>query len=504
MAVNTPNPTPPVIKGYTGSYDTGFIDLYSLANNIAAPNFKQQIYPELFKNHGGAFGMLEFLQMAGREMFVKGRKLIAFEETHDETVATLGTQIATGSAGATVYFKLGASDYDANGNGPIRKDVTVYFPGSFFGKARPVGYAIQAISTSGKVGNIDAGTGADTVYTAKPVSSSTQVTSAIAVGSKLIIGDTKYAEGTGQPKAKTVGNLQRSFYPQIAKETMEIFGGANSYEIEPVLLKNGTTRLFDKAMMETDMRLNRQMNYAILLSESNTNSLTQTDKHGNSKTVFSTKGFLPHVDEYGMELVVSSGQPFEFYDWDAVKDLWISQGVMANEAFVPMGSKRFQEIENESFDFIREVSDTDLYDKEMQALGARFTNIEKNGIKFRLTELQSFSDPTGLGASGFDLKNQGFIIPITQVATSINNTGEFMYAGKTYGDTQSGSKITLPNMAIAYMGGYGEDRRRVIKDYAGMNGLGYDTKHEYDLMNKFWLTEFTLFLMNTNQITWLR
>ena len=111
MAVNTPNPTPPVIKGYTGSYDTGFIDLYSLANNIAAPNFKQQIYPELFKNHGGAFGMLEFLQMAGREMFVKGRRLIAFEETHDETVATLGTEISTGSAGATVYFKLDASDY---------------------------------------------------------------------------------------------------------------------------------------------------------------------------------------------------------------------------------------------------------------------------------------------------------------------------------------------------------------------------------------------------------
>ena len=496
MAYNTPTFSTISQEEFIGSYAKSYIDAYSLATSTAVPMFKEQVYPQLFRQFGRGFDALEFLRMAGREMYIKGRRLTAFEEPEGASYVTLATALdsndSTGySAGETIQFKIDPGDYDSNGNSPLRLHFTVAIPGMYTGLARPVSYIVTAISTSG--------TAADTVYTASPLSSTSDIKVNVPVGEKLMIGYSAFGAGSGQPSPMNKGMLQRDFYTHISKETGEIEGGVNSHERYEVIEVNGQRRIWDKMMEETSFRLDKQLNHAIWYGEKNTNSLTATNTpSGASTALLSTEGVLPIVDSLGQEIVLSPTWD-SFSDFDALKNAFLSQGVVAQEAMFWVGSTLFNQIESTLLNEMEYKSDG-FYDKELQQFGVNYKKVKKNNITYYIMENTTLSNPMSFGISNYKMANQGICIPLTSVATTWQGD-DIQYNGTV--SRASDGKIFLPNMALAYLGGYGEDRRKIIQPVHGVNGFGAPATNQYDRSEVYLLSEYMLFLMQANQIVWV-
>ena len=496
MAYNTPTFSTISQEEFIGSYAKSYIDSYSLATSLAVPMFKEQVYPQLFNQFGRGFDALEFLRMAGREMYIKGRRLTAFEEPEGASYVTLATALdsndSTGySAGEAIQFKIDPGDYDSNGNSPLRLHFTVAIPGMYTGLARPVSYIVTAISTSG--------TAADTVYTASPLSSTSDIKVNVPVGEKLMIGYSAFGAGSGQPSPMNKGMLQRDFYTHISKETGEIEGGVNSHERYEVIEVNGQRRIWDKMMEETSFRLDKQLNHAIWYGEKNTNSLTATNTpSGASTALLSTEGVLPIVDSLGQEIVLSPTWD-SFSDFDALKNAFLSQGVVAQEAMFWVGSTLFNQIESTLLNEMEYKSDG-FYDKELQQFGVNYKKVKKNNITYYIMENTTLSNPMSFGISNYKMANQGICIPLTSVATTWQGD-DIQYNGTV--SRASDGKIFLPNMALAYLGGYGEDRRKIIQPVHGVNGFGAPATNQYDRSEVYLLSEYMLFLMQANQIVWV-
>lgn len=505
MAYNDLNPTLGSTTEFIGTYAKGYIDAYSLSVSADEPVFKTQVYPQLYQSMGGGTKMFDILRAANREMFVQGRRLVGFEQPRDNSFVTLATKLESNDvsngygAGDTIYFKLSSGDYDANRNSGLRTHFTIFIPGKYYGMDRPVQYLITAKTTDGTtVGGLASGIGANTVYTAKPFGTTADLTTDVPVGEKILIGPSAFGTGAGQPDSLTEGYLQRDFYTQISKETIEIEGGANSHERIKVVQVNGENRLFDKAMIKAEFNLDKQVDQALLFAESNENSVTATNtRTGSATTVLTTKGLFPIVDELGQEMVLNGGWS-ALEDWDALKSLHQSQGTTSKVSMVYCGSTLYSQIENNLLDEMVDRSDA-IYDKELQTLGVPFKKVNKGGHLYYLVELDALSNPIGYGIAGYELDKQGIVVPMGDVAGMLNGDPT-RYNG---GMLDMGKKIMLPNMAVAYLGGYGEDRRSIVKTVAGPNGMGYEASHEYDVINAYLLREYMFFLMKANELIWI-
>lgn len=502
MAYNAPTFSTISQEEFIGSYAKAYIDSYSLSG--AVPMFKEQVYPQLFRQFGKGFDALEFLRMAGREMYIKGRRLTAFEEPEGASYVTLATALesddSTGyGAGGTIYFKIDSGDYDSNRNGPLRVGFGVEIPGMYVGKSRSATYIVKAIHTSSTHGGLSAGTGADSVYEAAPLSSSSDITLDVPINEKLMISYSAYGAGSGQPSPMNKGMLQRDFYTHISKETGEIEGGVNSHERYEVIEVNGQRRIWDKMMEEASFRLDKQINHAIWNSEKNTNSITATNTPtGSATTLLTTEGILPIVDSLGQEIVLSSTWD-SFNDFDALKNAFLSQGVVAQEAMFWVGSTLFSQIENTLLNEMEYKSDG-FYDKELQQFGVNYKKVKKNNVTYYIMENTTLSNPMSFGISNYKMANQGICIPLTSVATTWQGD-DIQYNGTV--SRASDGKIFLPNMALAYLGGYGEDRRKIIKPVHGVNGFDAPATNQYDKSEVYLLSEYMLFLMQANQIVWV-
>ena len=503
MAYNPLNPTLESTSEFIGTYAKSYIDVHSLAAASDEPTFKTQIYPQLMQNMGGGTKMFDILRATGREMFVQGRRLVGFEQPRENTFVTLATALESDStgygAGDTIYFKISSNDYNSNGQSGLRLHFYVLVPGKYYGMDRPVPYQVIAKSTSGTVGGLSAGTGANTVYTCKPSSDVHDLATDVPIGEKLLVAYSGFGTGAGQPESMTDAYLQKSFYTHIVKETMEIEGGANAHErIAVVSVNGGQQRLFDKGMMETERRLDRQMDMAVLFSEENDNSITATNTpSGSATTILTTKGLMPIIDDLGQEMVLNSTWN-ALEDWDALKTLRLSQGTTANASIVYCGNSLYTQIENNLLDEMVDRSDA-LYDKELQTLGVPFKKVNKGGHLYYLVELDALSNPIGYGLSGYELSNQGIVVPLGEVAGRIEGDPT-RYRG---GNLDMGRKMMLPNMAIAYLRGFGEDRRSIVNIVSGPNGSGYPASHQYDVTNAYLIREFMFFLMKANELIWI-
>lgn len=503
MSYNTLSPTNVASKEFIGKYAQSYIDLYSLANSTAVPNFKEQVYSKFFQK-GELFKMLDFLRMAGNEFSVHGRRLTAFEEAVPRTSCTLNTALtAAGStgygAGDTIYFKLASTDYDANGNGPLRKGFTVSIPGKYFGKSRPVSYYISLLSTTGTVGGLSAGTGADTVYTAKPLDSTADISTDVPQGTKLMIGFSAYGTGAGQPSPMVNGTLQRDFYTHIIKETGTIEGGANAHERYEMIDMPGGPRLFDKMSAEREFALDRQQETAMLFSELNAATITDTNTaSGAATTLRTTKGLFPIMDDLAQKMVLDTTWS-AIEDWDAIKSLQLSQGVSAPTSIIFAGNGLYTQMENTLMEEMLYRSDA-IYDEQLNMFGVNFKKVLKGGHLYYIIELPTLSNPNSYGISDYKLTNQGFVIPMGNVKTTIQGDG-VTYGGSTYTSTSSG--VFLPNAGVGYLNGNGEDRRTIIAPVAGPNGMGYSASNQYDEVSLYYVREFMFFLMKANELIWI-
>jgi hypothetical protein len=174
-------------------------------------------------------------------------------------------------------------------------------------------------------------------------------------------------------------------------------------------------------------------------------------------------------------------------NFDDVKDMFRSQGVINQAALFAVGSGLHRMVENSGLDFLKEYSGgTDLM-RGLDGVGIEFKKILKNSILFSLVELATFDNPQTYGLAAYDWKNSGFIVP-----------NEFGQA--KMGDFGS-ETVTLSNLTLGNKNYNGEDRTRVSGVLAGVNGMGHRSFVDtYDDVRGELLTEFMLIATKRNQM----
>jgi hypothetical protein len=451
-----------------GNYTEAFKSIYSLY-------FPPEIWNEWFEKYGEGFKVLDFLNLAGRTSQVRNRTYTHFEDGTDQRVATNEAAISTGVAGAAITFKLEDADYDSNANGPLREHFSVYIPAAYQPAAIdvPRQYVVTGIS----------GTGVEQIYTCTPMSTDSQIAVEVPAGTELMIGSSVFSPGTGQPDGMTTGTFERTHKTQISKESCGFEGGAVAHRnYREVVDKAGQPGIFDRGLVETEFRLDRQMDSAIFIGEQNANSLTQTSQFGGTPSRQGTKGIWNWMAELAQTKNYTG--EFDMDDFDDIKPLLQSQGVNGASVLFGYGANLGLNVENGVLSGLKEWSGgSDLLSQGNAYFDVDFTAVKKNGVKFLCQEMVSFANPNALGNDSYSFIDHGFMMPVMDV--SVTNA--------------QGKKMVVPNLSLAFLNHNGEDRTRIIDTVAGLNGMGYKASNEYDGSHIFMLTEFSTFIANVNQ-----
>jgi hypothetical protein len=178
-------------------------------------------------------------------------------------------------------------------------------------------------------------------------------------------------------------------------------------------------------------------------------------------------------------------------DFDDIKDLLNSQGVVKRDVSFLCGSLLLKQIENAGLEFIKEFSGGTDLTRTLNGWGVDFRQILKNGINFTLKEIPSFSDPTAYGATVFEdyFTGLGFIIPDVDVTVR--------------GSMEEPASFKLKNLSLGYKNYNGENRTRILKFLPGMANVGQSPTDiaidTFDDMRFSMLSEFMVIMLARNQ-----
>jgi len=458
----------------TANYTESWASIYSI-------QFPPEIWKEWYQKYGKGFKMLDFLNMTGRTgASVANRSFSHFEDAAcDKVINNEGGIAQTGAGLALAAFQIETTDYvgDAT-NGyypPLREHDSVLIPAEYMANGEDRLYVVTAVG--GATNNL--------TFTLHPLANdSNLVVGGIPASTEMMIGPTYFAAGTTQPDAKAIGTYERSHSTQISKESCGFEGGQVGRRNYREVITNGGPGLFDKGTVETEFRLDGQMDKSIFLGEPNTNvtsALTQTSSFGGTNARLGTKGLWT----WQLELAQTKNytDTFSMDDFDDIKPLLQSQGVVDSTVLFGYGATLGLQVENGVLEGMKEWSGgTNLFVDNK--FGVVVKGVTKNSVNFVCKEFVSFSNPNLLGSPSYNFDTSGFMIPISDVPVRIGD---------------SGSKTMVPNLSLAYYNHNGEDRTRIIGTVAGLNGLGYNIVNDADGTMLYMLSEFALFCANVNQ-----
>ena len=474
------------------SYDNSIVNaIYS--SSLASMHeweLPYQVKDQLWQRYGKGQFFTDFLRRTGNEFSFTGNlPLNAHEEGWiEETVTTSGASTGGAGAGSAAYIVVDPSNVDSLGQIRPRLYETVYHKHTD-NKVYEL-YISDVTSSSVSV----SGSSVDTfVLELTPFDVTLTIGSGgIAAATELTLGGTAFAEYTGMPGSTARGFFRRQFTNRIAKEKQVItgteLGTAHYYE----QLKNGYKSIWSKAWSEKEFLLDKQIDYSFLLGQLNTNSITQSDADGTSRSVKNTKGIWKWMDELAGKLTYGTSD-FDMFTLDDISVYMRSQGVFTKSFFFPVGPELYTKIENGSYDFIQDFSHTDLTryfmseygennaDVRSTALGMTFKCLEKDGNKLMLTPIDTFGNVKGLGNDTYDFNKSGMIMPMGNTS-KVDGIGE------------------INNISIGYNVHNDINRKRVISILNGTSGkAGYQAVNENDGISITMLTDFLAFIMKTNQ-----
>ncbi|MFA5638700.1 MAG: hypothetical protein WC961_07470 [Anaerovoracaceae bacterium] len=472
-----------VTKGTIGSlttqsaYNVNFDSLYNAV-------LKPQILAELIQRYGLGIGVHDILYFANRTAPVKGSSETVFEEGSPYKLVTVGAgTIPIANAGAAVAFSLAAADFDTNDKTFLAVGDAVIIPPKYL----TVGGAATYEPKHYQITAVDTGVGAAKKFTASPLDKGVAIAVAVPAATKLMVTPGNYAPGSDGAKPKSTGWYSKTYYTAIKKAAWQIEGSSQSNERYIENLKGGGAGIMTRATIDADMRLTKAINDELLIGEV-PNNLTMANRDSDDNTVRGTMGLWPTLNAYGMKQFYTA--PYAITDFDALKELFLSQGVISGNAVFGVGSKLNEYIENSGLEFLKDYSGgTDLM-RSFNDLGIEFKYIKKNTIRYMIQEIASFSDPTSFGADAYYFKEAGFIVPDADVTVR-----------KSMDDV---AQIKLKNLRLGYKAYNGEDRTRVAKVLPGMasiNGMGGNVAVDaYDDIRGQMLSEFMLLVLKPNQM----
>ena len=252
--------------------------------------------------------------------------------------------------------------------------------------------------------------------------------------------------------------------------------------------KGSGSSIIARAQLKAEFDLTKGINDELLIGEVPDN-LTMANRDSDDNDVRGTRGLWPTLSTYGSRQMYTA--PYSITDFDDIKDVFLSQGIINTNAVFGVGPTLYKYIENSGLEFLKDYSGgTDLM-KTFNTMGIEFQAIKKNTINFMIQEIASFGDPTSFGASAYYFKEAGFIVPDVDVTVR-----------KGANDADHGMK--LKNLLLGYKKGYGEDRTRVAKILSGVtniNGMGGNIAVDtYDDIRGQLLSEFMLLVLKPNQM----
>lgn len=465
--------TPNTSNTVTSAFAEDWRSIYDL-------EFPPQIWQQWYQKYGKGLGIFDLLAIAGQTFNVKSNSVTAFEEgSQVRPVKINGTIAIMTSAGDAVTFYLDATEYNTDNDTYLRVGDTIVIPSEYMsGIDTPAEFLVSVVGAT-----------AAATCTATPLNSSAQITTAVPDDTYLMVGATRYARGTGQPAGRSFGAYSRTFNTGISKETFTIEGGQVMQESYRSQIKGGGSGLWNRNQVASEFSLNSQLNSALLISDENTNALTQTSDQGKSNVVRSTTGLWNWLDLLGQELNYSV--KFTLPDLYTAKELMRGQGVVDTEVLFGMGDKLSRSVETLGLEYIKEFSGGSDLMQGMQTIGIRPKAVIIGNVTFNFKEMAGFVNQNTFGTDADYWGNAGFMIPMAQVTVK---SSDINIAGI------EGGKLIIPNIALGYVNNNGENRTRIIQDVAGVNGLGLKATHDGDEVSVFYLTEYMLVAMQVNQM----
>jgi len=238
--------------------------------------------------------------------------------------------------------------------------------------------------------------------------------------------------------------------------------------------------------MEADYFLDKYINDEIWLSNGVTNkTLTMANRNLVNVPVAGTVGYLRHLEQRAMRQYYTTA--YQMSDFDDLKELLQSQGVVDRNMAFLMGSNLYKQIENSGLDFIKEFSGgTDLM-KTLGEINVVFRAINKNGVYTTFKELPSLSDPTAYGAEAFNdyFKDLGVVIPEVEV--------------NVRGSLEDPAAVKIKSLVLGFKNYGSENRTRVVKTIPSMAGSGSIAVDSFDDSRGSMLSEFCLIALKVNQ-----
>lgn len=452
-----------------------FSQTWRLANESAT--LKPKTYGELVKLYGEGLKFVDALFWAKRYIDIPTRDLDVIEEGHFWDTLTTSAQTATATAGADITVRSLDN---------IRVGFSLHIPADYFtGVDVPQTYRITS-----KV------EGTPNVYTCSPFLATTALTTAIPASTELIIGASSYAPGAGQPASSIQDYFSHDHETRIIKETVHWEGGQNALqEWDDLKQSEYGASLYARSVLITQMKMRLQQNDYVLMGYPNTNSLTQDNRHGETNTILSDYGLIPAMakDDGAMKQYYTGSYAED--NFDVVKFLLASQGLAGmNSVFFGLGQELFTSIENNMLKFIREYSGgTDLYYDQLNKVGFNVREVFKNNTKFYLCEIPEFADPTRYAAPGYNFETMGLIFPDSKVTATLNG-----FDPRTMANAK-GEKRSLNHATIGFLNYGKENRKMIVGNKAGVNGMGIPFSDDWDDSSLYALTEMMLITLALNQ-----
>lgn len=441
---------------------------------------KPQTYGELVNLYGEGLKFVDALFWAKKYIDVSTRSMTVIEEGHFWGTMTTAAQVATA---------IDSADITITSNDLVREDMSVHIPAQYFTGANvPQSYRITSRAGAGPY-----------VYTCSPfLDISLDV--AIPASTELAVGASSYAPGSQQPASSVMDYYSHTHGTRIMKETVNFEGGQNALmEWDDLKSSEYGANLWARAVMLSQLRMRLQQNDYVLMGVpiTNTNGLQENNRFGEANDILSDYGIIP-----AMARTTAAGAMKQFYtgsyaedNFDVVKFLLASQGLAGmNSVFFGLGQELFTSIENSMLRFIREYSGgTDLYYDQLNKVGFNVREIYKNNTKFYLCEIPEFSDPTRYAITGYNFETMGLIFPDSKVTATLNGFDPRSMANS------KGEKRALNHLTLGFLNYGKENRKMIVGNKAGVNGMGIPFSDDFDDSSIYSLTEMMVLTLALNQ-----
>lgn len=433
-----------------------------------------QDYGELVKLYGNGLTTFDAWMWAKKYTDISTRSLQVLEEGAFWDTLDLETAISVNSAGQNITF--------VSEKGIGRIGFVVHIPAQYL--------ANTAIAQSYRI-SAKTGGSPNYTYTAVPLSPNQQISVEVPVGAKIMVGGSMFAPGSQQPSGLVQDYYSHFHNTRILKETFNQEGGQQSLqEWNAIAQSDWGSNLWQRNRIKTELQLRHQINDFVLMGYPNTNDIAQTNRFGEANEVPGDYGLIPGMYNDAMKQYYTGTYAEDHFD--QIPFLLASQGLTGTTALYMLGQELGLSIENSGMKFIKEYSGgSDMYDK-LKGIGFGIKEVFKNNLKTYLTKVNEFSNPLTYAANGYNFETMGMIFPDSKVTATLNG---FDPSGMAAG----GKKVALNHLTMGYLAHGGENRKLIVGNKAGVNGMGIPISDDWDDMSQYMLAEVMVLLLALNQ-----